>query len=115
MLPFITEENGDDASGIFPPESRYHTAKIATYESQDGREIRYLRRRFIPPVERFTVIDVRRVVEGDRHDLLAAEHIGNPLLSWQLCDANGVMKPAELTAHPGRRVRIALPESNTPF
>lgn len=111
MLPFMNDENGESAAGIFPPESRYHTARVATYESPGGREIRYLRRRFVPPMERFATIDVHLVVEGDRHDLLGHEHLGSSEMSWQICDANGVMKPAELTAHPGRPVRITLPES----
>jgi hypothetical protein len=31
-------------------------------------------------------------------------------LSWRLCDANGAMRPDELTETPGRRLRITLPE-----
>ena len=37
------------------------------------------------------------VVEGDRRDLLAARHLGDPELWWRLADANGVVDPRELT------------------
>lgn len=109
MLPFLNDDLDDRAEALFPPHSRYHMSRIATYVDADGREIRYLRRRFIPPPEHFVQVATHRVAEGDRHDLIAHEHIGNSEASWQIADANGVMKPSDLTVHSGRVVVITLP------
>ena len=98
------------ATPQFPPNSRYHATPTATILGPDGREIAYLRRRFVPPPEDFALLREHLVVQGDRLDVLAARHIGDPELFWQLCDANGAMRPDELTEVVGRRVRITLPE-----
>ncbi|MFZ1707308.1 MAG: LysM domain-containing protein, partial [Anaerolineae bacterium] len=50
------------------------------------------------------------VAEGERPDLIAAAYLGDPEQFWRLCDANGVMRPEELTEEVGRRLRITLPE-----
>ena len=94
----------------FPENSRYHTTKIATLEKEHGEPIAYLKRRFVPPPERFAVIQEHTVVEGDRIDNLAAQYLGDPELYWRLCDANGVLRPDELTETAGARVAITLPE-----
>jgi hypothetical protein len=94
----------------FPSNSRYSTIQTATLEMADGKVIVYLRRRFVPPAERFALVREYTVTQGDRLDNLAASLIGDPELFWQLCDANGAMQPGELTATPGRRLRITLPE-----
>ncbi len=41
---------------IFPPNSRYAGVQTATLETPDGRVTVYLRRRFIPPADRFVEI-----------------------------------------------------------
>ena len=52
----------------------------------------------------------RRSREGERLDIIAAQHLGDPEQFWRLCDANGAMRPDELTETVGRRLRITLPE-----
>lgn len=94
----------------FPPNSRYSNIQTATLETPDGRITIYLRRRWVPPPERFTLLQEYTVMQGDRLDNLAARLIGDPELFWQLCDSNGAMKPDELTETPGRKLRITLPE-----
>jgi hypothetical protein len=93
----------------FPPTSRYHGIPTGTLMAADGRTIVYLRRRFIPPADQFTVLQEHRVVAADRLDNLAARYLGDPEQFWRLCDANGAIRPAELTDTVGRRVRITLP------
>jgi hypothetical protein len=93
----------------FPPTSRYHDVEVATLESTDGRRIPYLRRRFVPPPESFATLREHVVVAGERPDHLAARHLGDPEGYWRIADANGALSPEELTATPGRRVRITLP------
>jgi hypothetical protein len=76
-----------------------------------GRDkVPYLRRRFVPPPERFSLLQEHRVAEGDRPDLVAAQYFGDPEAFWRIADANAVMAPGELTKSIGRRLRITLPE-----
>jgi hypothetical protein len=44
-----------------------------------------------------------------RPDLLAYRTLGDPEQFWRLCDANAVLRPVDLTADPGRPVRIPGP------
>lgn len=94
----------------FPPNSRYAGTPTARLELPDGRSAVYLRRRLVPRPERFALLREHTVVQGDRLDLLAARHLGDPELFWRICDANGAMRPDELTETIGRRLRITLPE-----
>jgi hypothetical protein len=93
----------------FQPTSRYFSTEIATYEASDGTLIRYLRRRFLPPLDRFTLMQVHSVTEGERLDNITARYLGDPEQFWRVCDANPIMLPEELEAI-GRRIRITLPE-----
>ena len=90
--------------------SRYYAVGIATDEVTPGRSVVYLQRRFVPPPERFAETQQHIVSEGERLDLITAQYLGDPERFWQLCDANGALHPLELTARPGRSLRITLPE-----
>lgn len=94
----------------FAPDSRYHGSDTAQWTRADGELLVYARRRFIPSPEQFATLHEYRVQSGDRVDNLAAKHLGEPLRYWQLCDGNGAMRPNDLTATVGRRLRITLPE-----
>ena len=94
----------------FPITSRYHRTETAQLRTESGRTVVYLRRRFVPPPERFELIREHTVTEGERPDTIAATYLGDPEQFWQLCDANAGMHPAELTAVVGRTLRITLPE-----
>lgn len=103
-------QGGEAAANPFPPQSRYHAVLTATMSGPGGRTIVYLRRRFVAPPEQFVVLQEHTVVQGDRLDNLAARYLGDPEQFWRLCDANVAMRPVELTATIGRRIRITLPE-----
>ena len=94
----------------FPPTSRYHSVETATVETADGRRVVYLRRRFVPRPERFALLREHTVVAGERLDHIAAAELGDPEQFWRVCDANGALRPEELTERIGRRLRITLPE-----
>ncbi|MGD2083549.1 MAG: LysM domain-containing protein [Chromatiales bacterium] len=96
----------------FPATSRYHGIGTAKRTLPDGREVAYLKRRFLPPPDRFAVIAEHRVEEGERMDLIAARYLSDPLQFWRICDANAAMHPDDLTApdRVGTRLRITLPE-----
>ena len=97
-------------TSVYPDNSRYHGVEITTLEQSGEEPIAHLKRRFVPPPERFSVIREHIVVEGDRVDNLAAQYLGDPELYWRLCDANAVMHPEELTEEVGAKVAITLPE-----
>ncbi|MFZ2359495.1 MAG: LysM domain-containing protein [Anaerolineae bacterium] len=93
----------------FQPTSRYYSTETFTYETPDGRLIRILRRRLLPALDRFTLIQEHLVTEGDRLDNITARYLGDAEQFWRLCDANPILRPEELE-EIGRRIRITLPE-----
>jgi hypothetical protein len=94
----------------FPPGSRYHGVPLGQRTRPDGPPIAFVRRRIVPPQDRFVTLRLHTVAEGDRLDNLAAVHLGDPQQYWRLCDANGAMRPDELIETVGRALRITLPE-----
>ena len=95
---------------MFAITSRYHSIQTAELETTDGRRIVYLRRRFVPSPAVFALLLEHTVTEGDRLDNIAARYLGDPEQFWRICDANGVIRPDELTETVGRRLRITMPE-----
>jgi hypothetical protein len=95
-------------SGI-EPTSRYAGTEIATSTTPEGTEVRWFRRRFIPSPEQLAVSHEHVVRAGERLDLVADAELGEAELWWRVADANRAMRPDELTAEPGRRLRIAQP------
>jgi hypothetical protein len=94
----------------FPFTSRYFGTETAEFETADGRKMVYLRRRFIPPPERFALLQEHTVNQGERLDNITARYMTDPEQFWRVCDANRAMRPDELTETIGRRLRITLPE-----
>jgi hypothetical protein len=94
----------------FSPMSRYSGIETATIETAEGKVIIFLRRRFLPPPERFALLQDHVVMQGERLDNITARYLGDPEQFWRVCDANGAMRPDELTETVGRRLRITLPE-----
>jgi len=97
-------------SRAFQPTSRYYGLATADWTRPDGVAVRYVRRRIVPPSDRFALLQVHEVTQGDRLDNLAATYLGDPEHFWRLCDANGAIRPDELTDTVGAHIRITLPE-----
>lgn len=100
---------GQGQSMPFPPASRYYGLPTATLPLADGGTAIYVTRRFLPSPDRFALLRLYTVVQGDRLDNIAAKALGDPEQSWRLCDANAAMRPDDLTATVGRQLRITLP------
>ncbi|MBZ4415592.1 LysM domain-containing protein [Myxococcus sp. RHSTA-1-4] len=96
---------------MFDPTSRYASLEVATHHVTDARgerrEVRYVRRRFLPPLDEQVPLVEHLLTEGERLDHLAARYLNDPAQSWRLCDANGVLHPDELEERVGRMVRVA--------
>lgn len=95
---------------LFPPNSRYAGMAVATLALPQGKVIIYLARRFLPPAERFQLLQEHTVTQGERLDNIAAQYMGDPTLFWRLCDANNAKRPEELTETIGRKLAITLPD-----
>ena len=93
---------------MFSSTSRYVHLETATYTTADGQLIVYLRRRFIPELNGTTWAE-HQVVQLDRLDNITAQYLGDPEQFWRVCDANTAMRPDDLTAQIGRRLKIVLP------
>ncbi|HSD47045.1 MAG TPA: hypothetical protein VLB87_10485 [Pyrinomonadaceae bacterium] len=94
----------------FPPTSRYYGIETATLKTADGRTEVYLRRRFVPPAEKFELLVEHEVTDDERLDNIAARYMDDPEAFWRIADANSAMRPEELTETVGRKLRITLPE-----
>jgi hypothetical protein len=94
----------------FPATSRYFNSDLVTMQGPDGRVIAYVRRRIVPQPERFALLQEHVAQQGERPDHVAAQYLGDPEQFWRIADANGVLRPEELTETAGRRIRITLPE-----
>lgn len=93
---------------MFEPTSRYFDLETATLTLRDGREVRYVRRRFLPPATPGAIFSEHSVTEGERLDHITARYLGDPELFWQIADINNAMQPDELTVELGRRLRVGL-------
>jgi hypothetical protein len=94
----------------FPPTSRYAPVETAMLDLPGVGNVIYLRRRFVPPPERFALLQEHLVRQGERLDNITALYLDDPEQFWRICDANRAMRPDALTETIGRRLRITLPE-----
>ncbi|MEU4463716.1 MULTISPECIES: hypothetical protein [unclassified Streptomyces] len=93
----------------YPRTSRYHDAEIGVHRQADGTEVRYTKRRLLPPLDDTGQDAAPHVVgAGERPDLLAQRYFGDPGQWWQIADANPVLDPRELTEEAGRVIDIPL-------
>ena len=96
----------------FPADSRYHGFPTLEYTAPDGETVAYLARRYVPQpgAQSFATVARHTVVHGDRLDLIAAKYLGDPLLFWLICDANGAIDPDSLVETPGTTLSITMPQ-----
>ncbi|WP_328336891.1 hypothetical protein OG873_37870 [Streptomyces violaceus] len=94
----------------YPRTSRYHDAEIGVHRRSDGSEVRYTKRRLLPPLEDDGHQETHPHVvgAGERPDLLAQRYFGDPGQWWQIADANPVLDPRELTDEAGRITGIPI-------
>jgi hypothetical protein len=88
--------------------SRYYGAPVETFTTASGQDVVYIQRRIIPQPTLYSTTQDYVVVEGDRLDNIAAKFLGDPLLYWMICDANGATDPDELTSQVGRTIQIPI-------
>lgn len=96
---------------MLDPTSRYYALPTTTTESPDGRQVTYVRRRFLPRGAEIPVAGEVRVQQGERLDQIAARYFGQGEQFWRLADANDAMDPDTLVSEPGSRLRIPLAQA----
>jgi hypothetical protein len=96
----------------FPIDSRYYGFGVLQYTAPNGQVIPYLARRIVPQpgAPNYATINQNTVRQGDRLDIIAAQYLGDPLMAWLICDANGAMRPHDLVATPGTVLAITTPQ-----
>lgn len=94
----------------FSPTSRYYGFETLQIKLPGGLAVVYLKRRFLPQPESFSLLQEHIVTEGERLDNITAKYLGDPEQFWRVADANRALRPEELTETVGRRLRITLPE-----
>ncbi|WP_327394980.1 hypothetical protein [Streptomyces phaeochromogenes] len=99
----------------YPRTSRYHDAEIGIHRQPDGTEVRYTKRRLLPPLPESGIgseigdeTQSHTVSSGERPDLLGQRYFGDPAQWWQIADANPVLDPRELTDEAGNVIEIPL-------
>jgi nucleoid-associated protein YgaU len=99
-------------SVTFPTDSRYYGSATLSHNAPGGQAITYLDRRFVPQpgAANFATVAKHTVKQGDRLDLIAAKYLGDPLLFWLVCDANGAVRPEDLVETPGTVLNITMPQ-----
>jgi nucleoid-associated protein YgaU len=88
---------------MFAPGSRYAAVPDRIHELPDGRRVTYKALRIISTPAAFEAHTVR---SGDRLDRLAHRYLGDPERFWRICDANRALRPDDVLAVLGRRLRI---------
>ncbi|MFF0062326.1 hypothetical protein ACFYRC_12355 [Streptomyces sp. NPDC005279] len=110
MEPYESALDAIPGAHPYPRTSRYHNAEIGVHRTADGTEVRYTKRRLLPPLgETADETAPHTVSSGERPDHLGQRYFGDPGQWWQIADANPVLDPQELTAEPGRTIDIPLP------
>jgi len=101
------------AEGAPEADERYDDGGEPLELFDEGRQVAYSPRRFLPQGTLIPVAQEVTVREGDRLDLVAYRTLGDPEEYWRIADANNAMDPPELVARPGRRLRVPLPETES--
>lgn len=96
----------------FPTDSRYYGSGTLSYTAPNGQSFTYLVRRIVPQpgAPNYATVAQHTVKQGDRLDLLAAKYLGDPLIFWLICDANGAIRPNQLVETPGTILNITMPQ-----
>jgi len=96
---------------MFEHTSRYFVIEQVRFTAPDGREMSYVRRRFLPDMASSVTLAEHTVPQGDRLDQVTARYLTDAEQFWRVSDANNAMRPDDLTSEIGRKLRIAFPQA----
>jgi hypothetical protein len=89
--------------------SRYSKCEDTFIVTNEGKIIKYKKRRFIPKEKesQVTILEID-IMAGDRIDLISSKYLADPEQYWRLCDMNRVMHPLDLTEQVGKTIKITI-------
>ena len=87
---------------MFLENSRYHKLKTIEAKAKDGRTVKAVKLRILPPESG----NGHTVAQHDRPDILAYQAFQDPTQSWRIADANTDLERAKLTDEPGRKIIV---------
>ncbi len=94
---------------MFDFTSRYAKLETATFTTQDGEKVAYVRRRFLPAGESLPLLAEVSLQAGERLDLFAFRILGDPLAFWRIAEANNAINPFDLE-QDGTILRVPVPQ-----
>lgn len=98
---------------MFDSSSRYFKVASQTVSVTDAtgrtRTISYKLRRPLPARNTLPTLSEHLTRQDERLDNITARYLADPTQFWQVCDANVVRLPEELTRQSGRLIKIPLP------
>ena len=96
----------------YPTNSRYYGFGVQQYTPPGGRSVPYLQRRIVPQpgAPNYATVNLYTVQQNDRLDRIAAKYLGDPLMAWLICDANGAIDPDDLVTVQGAVLFITTPQ-----
>ena len=96
----------------FPTDSRYYGSSTLQYTTPTGQAITYLARRFVPQpgAPNYSTVASTRSSRATGWICIAAKYLGDPLMFWLICDANGAIRPDALVETPGTVLQITMPQ-----
>jgi hypothetical protein len=77
---------------MFERNSRYYNIETKLFSCNGGKII-YLRRRFVPKINRDISFRIMICCAGDRLDLIAERVLGDSEGFWRICDVNYELNP----------------------
>jgi hypothetical protein len=87
---------------MFLESSRYFNQKLVDAVSRDGRSVKAVSLRRLPPA----IGDARIVKGNDRLDIMAQRQYENPTWFWHIADANTELEANQLVKQPLRVINV---------
>ena len=94
---------------MFDSSSRYASLELAKLTDAEGRDVAYVRRRFLPHGEKLPLLAELPVANAERLDLITHRTLGDPEHFWRICDANNAMNPFDLTGDGASALPLRIP------
>jgi hypothetical protein len=93
------------------PTSRYQALSMSPnlFVEPDGRLVRYLPRRFLPPSPHGVRLARVSIGPAERLDQVAARTLGDSEQFWRLCDANDALNPFNQIDEAQHSLRLPAP------
>ena len=87
---------------MFLENSRYAKVQQVEVETRDGRSVRAVKLRRLPPTQGAPSV----VKDNDQLDVMALRTTGDPTRFWHIADANTELEAQDLLSETGRTIKV---------